>query len=95
MGSGPVTAIVDGPWAGPRAMVGALVSSVAEGVRTTVKPAAVAAVATTFTFPLLLMLAVFLFLLVQHRVDGRDPKLRQAPLTGADTIVTFVDEDTL
>jgi hypothetical protein len=38
------------------------------------------------------MLAVILFLVVQSRLDGRDPKLRSAPLTTADTILPFVDE---
>jgi preprotein translocase subunit YajC len=49
----------------------------------------VAAVATTFTFPLLLMLAVFFFLITQRRLDERDPKLRNAPLTGAETTIAF------
>ena len=31
------------------------------------------------------MLAVLLFLLIQSRLDGRDPKLRAAPLAGAET----------
>ena len=57
------------------------------------KPAAVAAVASTFTFPLLLMMIVLLFLLVQDRLDGRDPKLRNAPLTSADARIDFTDED--
>ena len=57
-----------------------------------VRPAAAAAVATTFSFPLALMIAVLLFLLVQNRVDGRDPKLRAAPQTARDTVVKFKHE---
>lgn len=72
--------------------VGEVVDRVADQVEATVKPAAVASVATTFSFPLVLMLAVLLFLLVQNRLDGRDPKLRATPLAAADSIVAFVDE---
>jgi len=72
-----------------------IISGVAAQIQTTVKPAAAAAVATEFTFPLILMIAVLLFLLVQSRLDGRDPKLRAAPLTAAETILPFRDEDQL
>jgi hypothetical protein len=58
-----------------------------------VVPAAVAAVAQTFGFPLILTMAVLLFLVIQSRFDGRDPKLRTAPLTTADTFVPFADGD--
>lgn len=78
----------------PRAAIGALILGVEERVREAMKPAAVAAVATTFTFPIALMAVVLLFLLVQGRLDGRDPKFRSAPLTSADTMVDFTDEDT-
>src|SRR5262249_14224652 len=77
----------------PTDFVGTLVRSVADGIGPTVKPAAVVAVATTFGFPLFLMLAVLLFLLVQWRFDGRDPKLRSAPLTQAETLLPWVDEE--
>ena len=66
--------------------------AVTDQVRATVKPAAVAAVATTFTFPLLLMVIVLGFLVVQGRMDGRDPKLRNAPMTTAETTIPFADE---
>ena len=46
-----------------------------------------AAVAEAFTFPLILMVAVFLFLIGQSRMD--DPKFRLAPLSKADTTVLF------
>ena len=41
------------------------------------------------------MIAVLLYLLVQSRLDSRDPKLRAAPLTAGETIVPFRDEDQL
>jgi hypothetical protein len=41
------------------------------------------------------MIAVVLFLLGQSRLDGRDPKLRAAPLTAAETLLMFRDEDSL
>jgi hypothetical protein len=60
-----------------------------------VKPAAAAAVATTFSFPLILMLAVLLFLVVQRHLDRRDPKLRASSRTGADAILEFQEEEHL
>jgi hypothetical protein len=60
-----------------------------------VKPAAAAAVASTFSFPLTLMIAVLLFLLVQRHMDARDPKLRAAPRTTAEALLEFQDEDGL
>ncbi|MDQ2940961.1 MAG: hypothetical protein M3R05_02090, partial [Chloroflexota bacterium] len=77
---------------GPANVVGQILSAAADQVSRAVQPAAVAAVATTFTFPLALMLAVLLFLLVQNRVDERDPKLRVAPHTAGDTVVKYKDE---
>jgi hypothetical protein len=73
----------------------AIVTGVTDQVNATVKPAAVAAVATAFSFPLLLTLAVFLFLVMQGRLDGRDPKLRNAPLTGVETTIAFRNEGEL
>jgi hypothetical protein len=40
-------------------------------------------------------LAVLLFLIVQDRVDRRDPKLRTAPRTVFDTVVRFKEEHEL
>jgi len=60
-----------------------------------VRPEAAAQVATTFGFPLALMLAVVLFLIVQDRVDRRDPKLHEAPSTHFDTVVRFQEEHEL
>jgi hypothetical protein len=67
----------------------------AAGISATVQPAAAVSVATTFGFPLILMVAVLLFLLIQSRMDVRDPKLRLAPLTAADTVLPFRDEEGL
>ena len=75
--------------------VDALVGRIADRIGASVQPAAAAAIATTFGFPLILMIAVLLFLLIQSRLDDRDPKLRIAPLTTADTVVAFRDEDSL
>jgi len=60
-----------------------------------VKPGAAVAVATGFGFPLGLMLLVLLFLVIQNRLDHRDPKLRAAPLTHAETTVAFEEEESL
>jgi hypothetical protein len=76
----------------PQAVLGAIAAGFADQVRATVKPAAVAALAVTFSFPLLLMAAVFIFLLMQGRLDERDPKLRNAPLTSAETVIAFGNE---
>ena len=57
-----------------------------------VKPAAAAAVASSFAFPLILMLAVLFFLVVQPRMDGRDPKLRNAPRSASETLVQFEED---
>jgi len=64
-------------------------------VGSVVKPAAAAAVATTFSFPLALMLAVLIFLLGQSFLDRRDPKLRAAPDSTAETSVPFEEEEKL
>ena len=69
-----------------------VITQVVKSVTTAVKPEAASAIAQTFGFPLAVMLALLLFLLIQGRMDDRDPKLRRAPLTGAETTVFFVDE---
>ena len=73
-------------------IVETIIGLATEGVKAVVRPEAVATVATTFTFPLLLVLAVLLFLLVQSRLDSRDPKLRSAPLTTDDALVSFEED---
>ena len=79
----------------PVGLVAEISDNVAAGVSTVVKPAAAAAVATTFSFPLALMVIVLLFLLVQSRVDRRDPRLKQAGGAGPETLLGFEDEDLL
>jgi hypothetical protein len=66
-----------------------------EGVARVVKPEAAAVVAVTFGFPLGLSAAVVVFLLVQGRIDARDPKLRAAPRSPRDTVVAFQEENQL
>ncbi|HEX9634918.1 MAG TPA: hypothetical protein VGB34_05465, partial [Candidatus Limnocylindria bacterium] len=74
----------------------ALVFDAAVGqVGRVLKPEAAAVVAVTFGFPLVLNVAVVLFLLVQGWVDARDPKLRVAPRTATETVVAFQDEEQL
>ena len=65
---------------------------VSEQVAATVRPAAVVAVAQAFTFPLILMVAVLLFLIGQWRMD--DPKFRMAPLSRAETTIRFEEDPT-
>jgi hypothetical protein len=67
-----------------------LVDDVSGRVAGAVRPAAVAALAEAFTFPLILMVAVFVFLIGQSRMD--DPKFRLAPLSKADITVLFQEE---
>jgi hypothetical protein len=73
-------------------MVDSIVRLAAEGASAVVRPEVVASVATTLSFPILLAVAVLLFLLIQSRMDARDPKLRSAPLTMADTLVAFEED---
>lgn len=71
----------------PAAIVRNIVDGVSEQVAATVRPAAVVAVAQAFSFPLVLMVAVLLFLIGQWRMD--DPKFRMAPLNRAETTIPF------
>ncbi|NJD29849.1 MAG: hypothetical protein FIA92_16350 [Chloroflexi bacterium] len=66
---------------------------VAQQVRTTVQPEAAAVVATTFSFPLALAILVVIFLLVQARLDSRDPKLRFAPRSAGDIYIPFQEDN--
>ena len=47
---------------------------------------------TSFGFPIALAALVLLFLLVEPRLDDRDPELRHAPRTLSDTLVAFEDD---
>ncbi|MGH2456691.1 MAG: hypothetical protein ACRDHD_10600, partial [Candidatus Limnocylindria bacterium] len=80
---------------GPGEVVQQVLSAAADQVRRAVKPEAALAVTTEFTFPLALALAVLAYLVVQGRVDYRDPKLRIAPQHVTETIVKFQEEDQL
>jgi hypothetical protein len=70
----------------PAVFVQSVIDGVRERVAATVRPAAVVAVAEAFSFPLILMVAVLVFLLAQGRMD--DPKFRKA-----DTTIEFEDGD--
>ncbi len=77
------------------AFVSAVVMGAANEVARVVKPAAAAAVAATFGFPLVLTLAVLLFVIAQAQLDKRDPKLRDAPRSTAETRIPFEEESSL
>jgi hypothetical protein len=64
-------------------------------VSVVVQPAAAATVASTFGFPLGLMLAVVLFLAIQTRLDRRDARLRAALDARRDQLVPFEEEEQL
>ena len=80
---------------GPVEFVGNVARGAAAQVSLVVKPAAAAAVATSFGFPLALMLIVVLFLVVQPRLDFRDPKLLGGPAGASEAAVMFEDESRL
>ena len=79
----------------PALVANAVFSEALVRVAVVVKPTAAAAVATTFGFPLVLMIAVLTFLLVQGFLDARDPKLRKAPRSKADVVLQFQEEEHL
>lgn len=91
--SEPAVAVESGAVVG--GVFGQIVGVAAEQVGRYVHPEAVAIVAAEFTFPLVLALGVLAFLVVQHRVDRRDPKLRLAPQNVVETLVQFQGEDQL
>ena len=62
------------------------------GFGSLLKPEAAGAVAANFGFPIALMVAVALFLLLQPRLDRRDPKLHKAPRTYAEMLLAFEHE---
>jgi hypothetical protein len=98
--SGPSTAVtqpVQAPTnaSGPQDVIPNFVMGAVEGLSRVVQPEAAVVVATSFGFPLLLMLAVIGFLLVQGYLDRRDPKLRMAPASSNELIVPFTEDDDL
>jgi hypothetical protein len=78
---------------GPLDFLGGVVTGAVGGVGLILQPEAALAVATEFTFPLSLAIAVLLYLVVQDQVDRRDPKLRSAPRHQTDTLIAFEPEE--
>jgi hypothetical protein len=76
-------------------VVGGVLAAAAQQVASMVKPEAAIVVAGAFSFPLALMGAVVAFLVGQGRIDARDPKLRSAPRTPKDMVMTFRNEEEL
>jgi tetrahydromethanopterin S-methyltransferase subunit D len=91
----PEAAVAPEAPAGPAAIVGQVVGAAVEQVVRAVRPEAAVAVATEFTFPLVLALAVLAYLVIQGQIDRRDPKLRVAPQNVVETLVTFKTEEEL
>jgi hypothetical protein len=81
--------------AGPQLQnaIGFVFGAAVQQVARVVKPQAAVVVAAAFGFPLILSIAVVLFLLAQGWVDARDPKLRLAPQTAVESVVPFKDEE--
>jgi hypothetical protein len=77
----------------PFDVLGSVVTGAVLNVGMVIQPAAALAVASEFTFPLALAIAVLLYLVVQDQVDRRDPKLRAAPRTNAETLIRFEPEE--
>jgi hypothetical protein len=79
----------------PVDIVGQVLSVAGAQASRVVQPGAAAALATTFGFPLGLTCIVLAFVLIQGWIDARDPKLRHAPRTLADTTIRFREENEL
>jgi hypothetical protein len=75
--------------------IGQVISAAAAQVSRVVRPEAAAAIATEFGFPILLTVAVLAFLVIQNKVDRRDPKLRMAPRNAYETYLKFETEEQL
>jgi hypothetical protein len=95
--AGPAADRAPGPPAliGPFAFLGSVVTGAVGNVGLIIQPEAALAVATEFTFPLALAIAVLMYLVVQDQVDRRDPKLRAAPQHTTDTLIRFEHEEQL
>jgi hypothetical protein len=77
----------------PFDILGSVVAGAVGNVGLVIQPAAALAVASEFTFPLALAVAVLLFLVIQDQVDRRDPKLRAAPRNSAEVLIRFETEE--
>lgn len=76
----------------PQDVIPGLVRGAVDRLSYAVQPEAAAVVASSFGFPLLLMLAVIGFLMLQGYLDRRDPKLRMAPRTLGELTVPWTEE---
>jgi hypothetical protein len=93
--AGPVAAVapvVPQQPAVPIGVVAQVVAAAVQGVTWAVRPEAAIGVADEFSFPIALTLSVVAYLVIQGRIDRRDPKLRLAPLHAAETVVRFEQE---
>ena len=70
-----------------------MVSATVNEASKVLRPEVAVAVVQTVGFPIGLALAVLVFLVVQNHLDRRDPKLREAPLTEAETLLPFEREE--
>ena len=75
----------------PESAPARIIEGIREGVTRLVDAAA--ETAGTFGFPLALALAVLIYLIVQSRLDRKDPKLAAAPLHSYQDVVPFADGD--
>jgi hypothetical protein len=75
------------------AAVGGIVATAVARVGPFISADAALAVAGEFGFPLALAVAVLGFLLVQHHLDRRDPKLQAAQPHLDETVIRFESED--
>ena len=94
-GTGPVPSAQATPAPGPIEVVQDILDTTVTEVSKLVKPEVAAAVVTTLGFPMVLALAVVIFLAVQNLLDRRDPKLHAAPLATAELMLPFESEEEL
>jgi hypothetical protein len=69
--------------------LGQAIETIEKGLERLVEAAA--ATATTFGFPLSLTVLVLIFLMIQNRLDRKDPKLANAPLHSYQDVARFTD----
>jgi hypothetical protein len=80
------------PWT---SLVDTVLSVTATEAAKVVRPEVAAAVASTFGFPIGLALVVVAFLVLQNRLDNRDPKLRAAAASWTERTLPYEREDEL